>query len=446
MKVLSLMDQMLWRMETPTTPMHIGAVGIFTPPDPADEDFAVRTYDALRRLAFFPHPYDCVVDSGPLGQLLHWRKKTPAPDQHFFFHELPDPGSEEQLYTLVAALHEPPLDLNRPLFEVHIIAGLEGGRFALYGKAHHAATDGMGAMRTITQLLTPAPDGLRPEADTIADDADAGLPQLLMATKTTEARGAIRAALELPHRLAAMAAGPNSIVRTALRTPSALFNAEVGNARAFSVSRLDLPRVKAVAKTTGTTLNDVILAVASGAIRHYLQDRDALPEASLTASIPMGLERGNETRNAATGFVVTLATDSADPLERLQTIHASTTRGKNDIGSMTRNASEHYSLAGLVPLAIGQRTHLARKFPPVFNFTVSNVVLSSTPLYLGEARLESLVPISFLVDGYGLNLTLIGYDQNVALGYVASRELMPALARMDRYSSQALQELEQRMA
>lgn len=446
MKVLSLMDQMLWRMESPTTPMHIGAVGIFTPPDNAPQDFAVQAYESLRGMGFFPHPYDSTVDTGPLGQFLHWRKAAPDPAHHFHFHELPDPGSEAQLYALVAQLHEPPLDLERPLFEVHIIAGLAGGRFALYGKAHHAATDGMGAIHTITQLLTPAPGKLRAETDEAENGPNADLTRLLMETKTTEARGAIRAAIELPRRLAAMAIGSNSIVRTALRTPRAPFNGEVGNARAFSVTRLELGRVRAVSKATGTTVNDVILALAAGAIRRYLEAHDALPTASLTASIPMGLERGEETRNAATGFVVNLATDSPDPLARLQTIHASTTRGKHDIGAMTRNASEHYSLAGLVPLAAGQWTGVGRQLPPVFNFTVSNVVLSSTPLYLGEARLESLVPISFLVDGYGLNLTLIGYDKHVALGWVASRKLMPDADKLDAFTEQALQELEQRVA
>lgn len=446
MQVLSLMDQMLWRMETTTTPMHIGAVGIFRPPDGAGEDFAQQVYRSLRSLGFFPHPYDSVVDGGPFGQLPHWRKVTPDPEQHFHFHTLSEPGSERQLYDLVAQLHAPPLEPGRPLFEVHIIASLEGGRFALYGKAHHAATDGMGAMHTLTQLLASRPEEQLRKDDDEPSQPEVDLARLLLETKTREARGATRAAFELPRRLVGMAFGSNSIVRTALRTPRTLFNGQVGSARSFSVVQLELHRLRAVAKATGTTVNDVILALAAGAIRGYLQAHCALPDAALTASIPMGLERGDETRNAATGFVVDLATDHADPIERLRRVHASTTRGKADIAAMTRNAAEHYSLVGLVPLAVGQRTRLIRRLPPIFNFTVSNVILSATPLYLGEARLESLVPISFLVDGYGLNLTLVGYDNTVALGYVAARNLMPDLGTLDDMTHQALQALEQAIA
>jgi diacylglycerol O-acyltransferase len=118
-----------------------------------------------------------------------------------------------------------------------------------------------------------------------------------------------------------------------------------------------------------------------------------------------------------------------------------TKRGKADLSNMSTNALQHYTLFGLLPLAIGQRTGALQKLPPLFNFTVSNVVLSREPLYLLGARLELLVPVSFLADGYGLNVTLVGYTDKVALGFVGCRDTIPHLQNLAVYAGDALAEL-----
>ncbi|WP_369797352.1 WS/DGAT domain-containing protein [Mycobacterium sp. 012931] len=205
---------------------------------------------------------------------------------------------------------------------------------------------------------------------------------------------------------------------------------------------LSLPRLKAVSSATGTTINDVVLASIGGACRHYLRDQSALPKSNLTVSAPVGFERDADTVNAASGFVTQLGTSIEDPIERLTTISASTSRGKAELLALSPNALQHYSVFGLLPIAVGQKSGALGIIPPLFNFTVSNVVLSKEPLYLSGAKLDVIVPMSFLCDGYGLNVTLVDYTDKVVLGFLGCRDTLPHLQRLARYTGEAFDELE----
>jgi WS/DGAT/MGAT family acyltransferase len=249
----------------------------------------------------------------------------------------------------------------------------------------------------------------------------------------------VAASGEMAGKVVAMGLGANSAVLSALRTPRTPFNRRVTRNRRLAIQRLDLGRLKSVAGAAGTTVNDVLLACVSGAVRRYLVDLDALPRTSLTASVPVGIDRDEGTINAAAGFVCPLRTDLEDPVERLRAIHAVTTRGKRDLVSLSPAALQQFTLVGLVPIAFAQRI---RPLPPLFNFVVSNLVLSREPLYLAGAELESLVPISFLADGYGLNVTLVGYGDTVTLGFVGCRDTIPHLQRLAVFTGEALDELE----
>jgi WS/DGAT/MGAT family acyltransferase len=331
--------------------------------------------------------------------------------------------------------------MTRPLWEAHVIEGLSGGRFAFYFKAHHGAVDGMGAMSLITNWLTTDPSGPAGSGVAEIDERGATLLDRLRVPAKRVSDGVL-ATGELAGRLLDMTRGSNSSVRAALRTPRTPFNQKLTKHRRIAVQVLELRRLKAVATATGSTVNDVVLTTLSGAVRRYLAELDALPEESLTVSVPVGFDRDEGTLNAATGFVCPLGTDLVDPLERLKVISAGTSRGKADLSNMSANALQHYTLLGLVPLMIGQKTGLLKRLPPLFNFTVSNVVLSREPLYLLGAELDLIVPVSFLADGYGLNVTLVGYTDRVALGFVACRDTVPHVQRLARWTDEALAELE----
>jgi diacylglycerol O-acyltransferase len=439
-KLLSPVDSMFVRMETSRAPLHIGCLAIFELPASAGPGFVRDLHAAFAQLTWVPFPYDSVVDHGPANALSRWVKVKPDPSYHVRLSALPGPGNDAQLGQLIERLHSHPLDLSKPLWEAHVIEGLEGNRFAFYFKAHHGATDGLGGMRTIKQWLSTDPDGnVGPGGDESPDKA--ALEKLdSMAIRTARRIiSTITATGEMAGKVVEMGFGANSAVLGALKTPRTPFNKNVTRNRRLAIAELPLDRMKAIATATGTTVNDVLLAALSGSVRRYLIEQEALPKRTLTASVPVGIDRDEGTINAAAGFVCPLGTDVEDPEGRLRGIHAVTSRGKRELVALSPDALQQFTLVGLLPIALSQKIFTA---PPLFNFVVSNLVLSKEPLYLAGAKLLNLVPVSFLSDGYGLNVTLVGYGDKVTLGFVGCRDTIPHLQRLAVYTNDALDELE----
>jgi diacylglycerol O-acyltransferase / wax synthase len=445
MKLLGPTDAMFLRMESKRTPMHIGAMMTFCPPADAGPGFVRELLAEFSRLSFLPPPFDCRLAHGPLGRVVPvWVPAKPDPEYHVRHSALPAPGGQRELGALVARLHSNQLDFDRPLWEAHLVEGLEGGRFAFYFKAHHCAIDGMGAVRNIKTWLSKDPDDRR------------GLPDLSRDTGPRRPRSAgervqdllgsvrdhSRAAPELAGTLTRMGFGANSTIRAALDTPRTLFNVPITQQRRLAGQLIELERLKAVAKAADATINDVTLATLGGAVRRYLVEQDALPKNSVMASVPIALERAESTANAVAGFVAPLGTGEPDPKKRLELIRLATDRAKKEIGALSRHASTQFSVVGLAPLALGQMTGTLAKLPPFFNFTVSNVPLSREPLYLNGARLEAIYPMSFLADGYALNVTLVSYDQHMNFGFLGCRDALPHLQHLAVYTGEALAELE----
>lgn len=418
--------------------MHIGALAIFRLPEDAPPDFVRQLYDAFSALAFLPFPYDSVLADLPIADAAYWKKTTPDPTYHVRLDALPAPGGEAELGALVERLHSRPLDLTRPVWEAHLIEGLADNRFAFYFKAHHCATDGMAAVETIKSWLGTAPDDILP-TDSVDPSPEPSLLEKVTILPRRITEGTVATAKVL-NKLIGMTLGPDSFVRSAASTPSSVFNQRLGPHRRVAVESIPLTDLKSIAGATGTKINDVVLAIVGGAVRRYLLDLDALPDSSLTASVPMALSREPDTANAAIGFVTPLGTQIADPRERLSMVAAHTARAKSDLDSMSRDAQEHFALIGMAPLLLAQNVGAATKLPPLFNFTVSNVVLGREKRYLMGAELETIVPISFLVDGYALNVTLIGYGDKVTLGFVGCRDSLPHLQRLADYTRESLAE------
>lgn len=448
MKYLSPIDAAFLRMESKRTPMHVGAMMTFKLPPDAPRDFVRNLMLQMREKPFMPEPFGYKLARGKLAPA--WVETTVEMDYHLRHSALPFPGGERELGQLVARLHSHPLDLSRPLWECHLIEGLEGNRFALYFKAHHCAIDGMGAMRMVQTWLsrdpanrdTPGPWVLaakppRPEREPRNWWEALRRP---VAAAADQARGA----KELAKTLTRMMQGEDSSARAALSTPRSRFNVPVSQQRRLGTQILELPRIKAIAAAAGATANDVMLAVVGGTIRRYLLELQSLPDKPLLASVPMALKRNDgQMGTAAAGFVVPMGTHFDDPKRRLEVIRRITSRGKDEVGSMPYEAQMQFALLGITPLLMGQMTGLLPKMPPFFNVVVSNVVLSKERLYLMGAELEAMYPVSFLFDGYALNVTLVGYHDRIALGFLGCRDAIPSLQRLAVYSRDALAELEQ---
>lgn len=451
MKYLSPLDATFLYMETTRTPMHVGALMTFRLPDNAPPDFVHQLLTKMRAKPFMPKPFDCRLAEGWKANIAPaWVEAKMDIDYHLRHSALPYPGGERELGKLVERLHSHPLDMTRPLWECHLIEGLENRRYALYFKAHHCAIDGMGAVRMLRKWLTPDPTdmdgffsiGAKP------DHAFHPRPQpTLLERLRKPARIAAKQAAafsELIKTLRIMSAGEDSGARMSLSTPRSRFNVHVSQQRRLATQILDLDRLKHVAHATHTTVNDVVLAICGAIMRRYLIEQESLPEGSLLASVPMGLARSDEkTGNAVAGFVVPLGTNLDDPIERLHWINRVTTRSKHELQDMSPAAQTQIALLGLSPLILGQMTGLLPKIPPLFNFVVSNVNLSQEPLYLMGSELEAIYPVSFLFDGYAINITLVGYNNKVAIGILGCREAVPSLQRLAVYTRDALRELEQ---
>ncbi len=451
MKHLSPLDAAFLRMESKRTPMHVGAMMTFKLPPDAPPDFCQRLVQQMREKPFMPEPFSSRLARGHLSRTAPaWQDTTVDMEYHLRHSALPFPGGEKELGLLVARMHSHPLDLSRPLWECHVIEGLEGGRFALYFKAHHCAIDGVGAMRMVQNWLSKDPTDTRGVGPWIVATKPARTPRApptLRQRLTGPARATANQAKglqELVKTLTGMLKGQDSSMRLALKVPRSLFNQPVSQQRRLGTQILSLARLRAIADAERVTVNDVLLAVVGGAIRRYLNEQQALPQRSLIASVPMGLSRPDgRPGNAAVGFITPLGTDLDDPVERLRWIQRVTMRGKRDLSSLPAAAQNQFALLGIAPLLLGQMTGVLPKLPPLFNCVVSNVVLSKDPLYLMGAELEAMYPVSFLFDGYALNITLVGYRDGVGVGFLGCRDAIPSLQRLAVYSSDALTELEQ---
>ncbi len=447
MKRLSPIDASFLYMESTRTPMHVGSLLIFQLPKNPPEDYFKTLVDMMRSEPFMPSPFDCKLADTRFSRVRPaWVKAELDMEYHVRHSALPRPGGERELGSLVQRLHSNPMDLDRPLWEAHLIEGLENNRFAFYFKAHHCAIDGMGAMNMVRKWLKRDPGDM--SAPGVMSFAK---PTVKASRKTTEmikgvlskATSSAKGLGELGVNLLELRKGDDSMIKASLHTPRSLFNAPVSQQRRLGTQLIKLERFKRLSRALDVTVNDVTLAVVGATTRRYLLEQGALPGKSLTASVPIGLDRAEgEGGNAVAGFVCSLHTDIDDPLERARRIHHATLRAKADLKKMSRPALDNLALSGLAPLLIGQMTGTLAKMSPMFNFVVSNVVLTKEKLYLMGAELEAMYPISFLFDGYALNVTVIGYSENVAIGFVGCRDAIPKLQSLAVYAGEAVTELE----
>ncbi|MDX1692740.1 MAG: wax ester/triacylglycerol synthase family O-acyltransferase [Ketobacteraceae bacterium] len=453
MAYLNVLDASFLHMESNRTPMHVGGLMVFKLPDDAAPDYLSRLFERLRHSPVTNAPFNWKLKDGLLSGLApSWAtaKKIDI-DYHVRHSALPFPGGEKELGVLVGRLHSNHMDLERPLWEFHLIEGLENRRFAVYMKTHHAMIDGMGAMKMMKQWLTATPDqvaelapwsasfGIKRRKSRPADaDEKTGVWQGIKNHLAASGELAAKLREMNDHRI-----NPEGGMYSAMSTPKTLFNQHISPQRRLATQLYEVERFKRIQGVTGATVNDICLSVIGAAARRYLDELEQLPEDSLVVSVPVGLPRPDgKAGNATIGFACPLGTDIADPLRRLENIKVITHRTKQQLKTLSAEALGQFSVLGISPLMIGQLTGLGMKIPALFNMVVSNVVATRHKLYWNGAELEAMYPISILFDGYALNITVVGYDQSLALGFTGCRNALPSLQRLAVYTGEALAELE----
>jgi diacylglycerol O-acyltransferase len=444
-------DAMFLVPESREQPMHVGGLQLFDLPDDAGADHLADLYRSSVTAPdvsplFRRRPYRSPLT---LGQWT-WREDDEIDLEHHVRHSaLPAPGRVRELLALTSRLHSTLLDRKRPLWEAHLIEGLEGDRFAVYTKLHHAMMDGVSALRLLQKSLStdpnahdvpvpwtrregrrgPAGSGLSPfalprAARQLAGDALGLVPTL--AQLTTDALRSQAATLPL-------------------QAPRTMFNVSITGSRRFAAESWPMERLRRVGQAADATLNDVVLAMCSGALRAYLLEQDALPDAPLVAMTPVSLrpEDGPEASNAVGTILCNLATDLEHPGARLIAVRASMRQGKAVLARLNPLQVTALSAVVMAPLLLNSVLALHRIAPPPFNLVISNVPGPTEPLYWNGARLTGMYPLSIPLDGQAVNITLTSYAGQVHVGIIGCRRSVPSLQRLLVHLEESLQGLEQ---
>ncbi|MCU1504461.1 MAG: wax ester/triacylglycerol synthase family O-acyltransferase [Ilumatobacteraceae bacterium] len=449
MQQLSGQDASFIYSERPHAPTHITSVGIYdqsTAPGGAVtfKGILAQLEDRLHLARAFRQKVVRVP-----GDLDHpwWIEDAEFDLEYHVRHiALPKPGDWRQFCIQTARLHARPLDLSRPLWEFYVIEGLDGvdgvpkGAFATVLKVHHAAVDGKSGVEMITAMHSQRPDEGPPPAPEVPWQAEQDPSPWQLSARaginamTVPGRSA-RLVLELVPGLgrAMRVQQRQSAAERQGRAPLTRFNGPVGPHRVIDARFFDFADLKPIRQMVpGATVNDVALAVLGGALRDYLADAGELPDEPLLAMTPVSVRAENERSalgNMVSAMVVSLATNVAEPLERLAAVHASTTSSKeltNAIGA--RNLTDLSQLAPGALIGLGSRLagQFARRgMSRAVNTVVTNVPGPRQPLFFAGAELLRNFGLGPVGDGMGLINVVGSYEGQFVLSFTADREIMP---------------------
>lgn len=470
MRQLTGLDSVFLYLETPETPMHVASLHLYDLPEGFRGDFlrAIRAHVRSRlpmlpvlRRRLAPLPLQIAspvwVEDRRIDLAHHIRRVT-----------LPKPGTLAQLNDWVAQAHAATLDRSRPLWAFWLVEGLESGQVALYCKVHHATLDGASAVLLVTEMLDTTPQPRRPGRAVARGRAGgASAPEPLPGTGTVlgtafahtagQFAKLVRSLPSLVPTLAGVVAGVRSRdARPGLallrgnfafgpRTP---WSGAIGRERSVATVSLPLDAVRAIARTHDSKVNDVVLAICSGALRRYLAAHGGVPRKPLVAAVPVSLRAAGDLDYAtqATMVPASLATHLADPVRRLHAIHDAAGASKSLTASARRVLPIDFPTLGLPWLlsalaSLYGRTRLADAIPPIANLVISNIPGPQVPLYLAGARMRTWWPLSIVEHGLGLNVTVESYAGSLDFGLVACRRSIPDLDAIAAAMTDAFEEL-----
>lgn len=447
---MSPIDSVFLLTESREHPMHVGGLQLFQPPEGAGPEFVREAYDALVTDRDF-QPTFRKRPAWVLGGLanLAWAYDD-ADDVDIDYHlrrsALPSPGRVRELLELTSRLHSTLLDRHRPLWEAHFVEGLNDGRFALYSKFHHSLIDGVSALKLMQRTLST-------DSDDTELQAIWSLPRRRKESHSPS-RSRWQTLTQLAGSVAAFGPSTWSLARAALveqqltlpfAAPRTILNVPIGGARRFAAQSWSLDRIKSIKRAAGVTVNDVVLAMCAGALRHYLLDQHALPDTPLVAMVPVSLRTAEEADsggNMVGSILCNLATDVEDPAQRLETISESMRGNKKVFSDLPRLQAFALSAFLIAPLGLAAVPGFVSSAPPPFNIVISNVPGPTEPMYWGGARLDGNYPMSIALDGQALNITLVNNAGNLDFGLVGCRRSVPHLQRLLDHLESSLKDLE----
>lgn len=427
-------------------PMHVGGLQLYRPPEGAGRGYVHQFYDQLVaqhdvQPTFLKRP---MTFWGGIANLGWSYDKDLDIDYHVRRSALPSPGRVRELLELTSQWHSSLLDRHRPLWEMHVIEGLKDGRFAVYTKMHHALIDGVSALKLMQRALSDDP----------ADTEVRALWSLPKPKRKTSPSSRLRSLMHTAGSVAALGPSTVSLARSALfeqqltlpfGAPRTMLNVKIGGARRCAAQSWSLQRIKSVKNAAGVTVNDVVLAMCSGALRYYLLEENALPDTPLLAMVPVSLRTEDEADaggNLVGAILCNLATDTDDPAQRLQTVSESMHNNKKVFAQLPRAQALALSTVNMSSLSLAAVPGWVTSTPPPFNIVISNVPGPVRPMYYGGARLDGNYPLSIAMDGQALNITLVNNADQIDFGLVGCRRSVPHLQRLLVHLESSLKDLE----
>ena len=450
MRRLSGMDTAFLYLETPTAHMHVQAVMLLDPSTvPGGYSYEKIKAHLAARLPSLPE-FRRRIGSVPFD--LHRPVWFDDPDFDLDYHlhhiAVPPPGSTEQLADIVGDIAGRPLDRSRPLWDFWVVEGVEhGGVVAIVARMHHATIDGVSGSSLVTSILDLEPTPQEsPEADEWEPEHKPSDLEMVRHTLVSRLRRPLPYgfALALPN-LVRSAVGFTRVRRdpslssggTPFNTPRTPWNAPLTAHRKVAFASVPLDEVKAIKEALGCTVNDVVLATATGALRRYLELLGALPDRPLIASCPVSVRNDDtahiDSANKVSSMFVSLPTHLGDVGEQVEHIREGTKGAKEEHHALgARTLLELGELAG--PLSFGLASRLlgglAERGTVPINLVISNVPGPPFPLYLAGSRVVSLLPLGPPIEGAGLNVTVLSYLDRMDWGFIGCRELTPRLAQL----------------
>jgi len=447
MKMLSGLDGVFLHLETPTMPMHVGSVSLLEPPARTRGSFLQdvrRLYE--RRLPLAP-VLRRKLHEFPLGMANPVWVQAPevALEAHIRRVQLPSPGTFAQLEACVGELHGVPLARSRPLWSGWVIEGLRDGRIAYYTNVHHAVVDGQAGVELMRAIFDPTPRARRriPGGTTPATAESPWAGPVIARTlghdlqqyaKLVQNLPALARTLARPARVPGRAEAAHDSPGLGPRTP---FNVAIDSRRGFATASIPLDAAHRLAAAHDATVNDVILATCSGALRRYLGRRGGVPAEPLIAGMPVSLRVPGkvEFTTQATMKRIGLATQIADPLRRLRAIRDATVAAKAEVSRTKSILPVDFPTLGVPWLLHGLATlygrpAVANRVPPLANLVVSNVPGPPQPMYLAGSRVVHHWPLSIVGHGLGLNVTIESYAGSLEFGVTAALAAVPRPAAL----------------
>jgi diacylglycerol O-acyltransferase len=460
MEQLTGLDATFLYLETPSLHMHVSMAAMFDPSTvPGGYSFESLRDLVSSRLELAPIFRRRLVEVPlRLGHPFWVEDPTFDIEHHIRRSALPAPGGIEELARFVGDVCSRQLDRTKPLWEMYIVEGLAGDRIAVVTKIHHCTIDGVSGAELLSQLFDlepsppprPASEGPAPVAERLPSDLY--LLAKSLGTRVTRPLGLTalawrtgRAVIDV-RRVRARASERAALPLT---TPRTSLNAAITPHRRVAFSSVALEDAKRIRRTCETTLNDVVLAVCAGALRRYLLDGDELPDDPLVATVPVSTAPTSANRrgaNKVSAMFVALPCNIADPIQRLHAIRESTKGAKeehNALGAdVLLNWAEHATPNVFSAAARAYtRLKLADRHRPIHSLVISNVPGPDFPLYLAGAEMVAGFPLGPVMDGAGLNITVMSYRGVLNWGLMACAETVPRVAELAGYIPDALEEL-----